>query len=224
MGPRPGTRYSGPGPPASLLRRQAKQHLAPVGIVVRGRKRVRVLRGGPAGERAGVVLIPGDRLGDRDHRDLLQHRQLQLVHDRLLLRLIGRARVGVDQRVGGRAGVALPVRARRLADRGRVAREQDLPELVVRARPARLAAVAELVLAVVEGGLVGGCRNAVLGDRDADRLEVLDYYVDGVDPVREAAVVDDREGESLPGRVDHDPSDPLWKPAAVRIEIALLGL
>src|SRR5262249_61581109 len=45
------------------LRRQAHHLLAPVGIGPRSRQRVLVGGGDPAGEAAGVVLEPVDRLG-----------------------------------------------------------------------------------------------------------------------------------------------------------------
>src|SRR6266487_364301 len=113
--PRGGTRR---GRHPLLLRCQVEEHLAPVRVVVGGRLGVRVALSDPSGEGARVVLVPVDLLGDRDHRHLLQHHSLQLVDDGVLRSGTGRAAVGVDQRVRGRAAVALPVRSGWLPDRG----------------------------------------------------------------------------------------------------------
>src|SRR5271170_6491883 len=145
-----------PRPVAGLLRRQVEHQDAPVRVVVGGGLGVRVALGDPAGEAARVVLVPVDRLGDRDHRDVRQHHLLQLVHDRALGGRAGGGAVLVDQRVRGRVAVPLEVGSGGGPDRRRVGREQQLAQLEVRRRAAGLGAVAELVLAGVEILLVGG--------------------------------------------------------------------
>src|SRR5216110_729968 len=60
------------------LRLQVQEHDAPVGVDVGGRSCERVALRDPAGQAAGVVLVPVDALGHRYHWDLVDHRLLEL--------------------------------------------------------------------------------------------------------------------------------------------------
>src|SRR6266496_1288727 len=115
--------------PLLLRRRQVQHLLAPVGIVVGSRLRVRVAFGDPAAEAAGVVLEPLAGLRDRDDRHVLQHHLLQLVHDRMLSSLARRRAVLVDQCVLALLAVPLPVGAGRRAEPRRVAPVAPLAQL-----------------------------------------------------------------------------------------------
>src|SRR6478672_13216404 len=58
----------------SSLGLEVEEHDTPVGDLVRGRLRERVLLRDPAAEGLRVVLVPVDGLGDRDDRDIPHHR------------------------------------------------------------------------------------------------------------------------------------------------------
>src|SRR5579875_3073402 len=87
---------------------------------VRRRYRVGVVRVGPAGEAARVVLIPGCAVDQRNSWQVIHNDLLDAV-ERLLLRAgIGRGRVLRQQLVGGGIAPPLEVRGSSFADWGRV--------------------------------------------------------------------------------------------------------
>src|SRR5437588_2372258 len=130
--------------PAVLLGRIARLFLVhpehdlfPVGNVPGCWRRVRVILRRPAGEHLGVVLIPGDALGDRDHGDLFEHDALDLLHDLVLLGAVGCGRELLDQLVGDGVVESAIVARRGLAEgRGRLTVER-VAELVEGVRPRR---------------------------------------------------------------------------------------
>src|SRR3954467_9122540 len=76
---------SSPPFPAALLRRlQMQQHLLLVRDLPGRGQRVRVVLRRPAGEGAGVVLVPLDALGRRDDRHVPQHGLLDGVQQLVL--------------------------------------------------------------------------------------------------------------------------------------------
>src|SRR5579875_720421 len=77
---------------------QVQQHLLVVRHVERGWLCVRILLGRPTTDLRGVVLEPVDRLGHRDHRNVLQHHLLDLLDDGDLAGRSGR-RVLVEELV-----------------------------------------------------------------------------------------------------------------------------
>src|SRR6266571_905500 len=68
-------------PALAALRLQVEEHDAPVRILVRSRTREGIVLQHPPVEVFGVVLVPVDALGDRDHRDLVDHHRLELLDD-----------------------------------------------------------------------------------------------------------------------------------------------
>ena len=170
-------------------------------MLVRSRLRIRIALRHPAGDVLGVVLVPVDALRDRNHRDEVDHHRLELLDDRVLRRGARGSAVLVDERVRLWIGIALPVRRCGLTDRRRVLRVEQLAQLVVRGRPTGLVSVVrELVLAVVDVGVVRRAREILGRDLDPDRLQLLLDHLHGGHPVRVPADVEDPERQGLPGR------------------------
>src|SRR5207248_2017173 len=157
----------------SGLRVNVQQELLHIRNVVRGRLAVRVVLGRPALDVSGVVLEPVHRLRGRDHRYVGEHVPADLLDDVDLGRVV-RGRVLVEQLVHVGVGVPHVVAGRVVADLGRGLRVQHLAQLVVRRRATRrLAAVREVVVALVELVVVGLLGQVLDVDLDADRRQVL---------------------------------------------------
>src|SRR5438270_264637 len=119
---KPARRRSGraAGAPPSVFTRMVsvlafvhlQEHLFPVGNVPGRRRCIGVVLRRPTRQRFGVVLVPGDAFRHRNHRDLLEHDPLDLVHDLVLLAAVRGARKLLDQPIGGSVGKATVVAGR----------------------------------------------------------------------------------------------------------------